>query len=150
MARRTGRGVDPGLLVLRVVVGFIYVTHGWPKLLDGAVGTADFFVQLGVPVPSVSAWIVTLLEFFGGLALIVGLFVAIVSALLIVHMTLGVFLVHLPMGWYVVGPGQGGAEFNVLLIAALLALILAGPGRPAVDHVLARRAAEGGRRGGPS
>lgn len=143
MAQRTGKSVEPGLLILRLVVGVVFVTHGWPKLLDGAAGTSQFFAQLGIPLPGVTAWLITLLEFFGGLALIAGLFVTLVSALFIVHMAVGIILVHLPMGWYVIGPGQGGVEFNVLLIASLLALVLTGPGRPAVDHLLARRAAAG-------
>lgn len=80
-------------------------------------------------------------EFGGGVALILGLFVSLLSILFIVHMTTGILLVHLAQGWYVVGPGQGGMEFNVLLIASLLALLLVGPGRPSVDEALkARRA----------
>lgn len=131
---------DVGLLILRVTVGLIFLTHGWPKLMNGASGTAEFFGQLGIPAPGISAWFITLLEFGGGLALILGAFVSILSVLFILHMTIGIFLVHLSNGWYVIGPGQGGAEFNVLLIASLLVFILAGSGRPTVDDVLSGRA----------
>lgn len=124
---------EVGLLIQRIVVGAIFAAHGWPKLADGAAGTTAFFGQLGVPLPGASAWLITILEFFGGLALIAGAMVGILSILLIVHMLTGIFLVHLPQGFYVIGPGQGGMELNLLLIAALLTLILAGPGRPAVD-----------------
>ena len=117
-----------GLAVLRIVVGVTYILHGWPKLMDGARGTAQFFGQLGIPVPTASAWLVTLLEVVGGLLLVLGLFVLPVALLFIIEMLVGIVLVHAPNGWYVIGPGEGGAEFNVLLIAALLVLILAGPG----------------------
>lgn len=142
MARRSGMKQDLGLLILRAVTGVIFVAHGWPKLTDGASGTAQFLGQIGVPVPGVSAWLVTLLEFFGGLGLILGAFVTVLSALFIVHMTMGILLVHLAQGFYVVGPGQGGMEFNLLLIASLLTLILVGAGKPAVDEMLGGREAE--------
>lgn len=132
---------DVALLILRITVGLIFLTHGWPKLTNGASGTAEFFGQLGIPAPGISAWFITLLEFGGGLALILGALVSILSVLFILHMTIGIFLVHLSNGWYVIGPGQGGSEFNVLLIACLLVFILAGPGRPTVDEVLSGRGA---------
>lgn len=143
MARQAGRVQDVGLLILRAVVGVIFVAHGWPKLMNGASGTAQFFGQVGIPLPGLSAWIVTLLEVLGGLALVAGAFVAVVSALLVVHMTLGILLVHLPNGFYVVGPGQGGVEFNLLLIASLLTLILVGSGTPSVDAMRTGRGAPG-------
>lgn len=117
-----------GLAILRVTVGVIFLSHGIPKLLGGIPGTADFFGQIGIPVPGVAAWLVALLEVGGGLLLILGLFVVPVAILFVIHMALGIVLVHLAQGWYVVGPGQGGAEFNTLLIAASLALALGGPG----------------------
>lgn len=117
-----------GLAILRIAVGVIYLTHGIPKLLGGVPGTADFLGQLGIPAPTIAAWAVTLLEVGGGLLLVLGLLVVPVAILFIIHMSVGLVLVHLPEGWYVVGPGQGGAEFNVLLIAANLALVLGGAG----------------------
>ena len=117
-----------GLAVLRLAVGVIFLSHGIPKLMGGVPGTAEFLGGLGIPAPTLAAWAVTLLEVGGGLLLILGLFVVPVAILLSLHMLLGIFLVHLEQGWYVVGPGQGGAEFNVLLIAASLAIALGGPG----------------------
>lgn len=141
MRPENDRLTDLGLLILRVTVGLIFLTHGWPKLMNGASGTAQFFGQLGIPAPGVTAWLITVLEVAGGIALILGAFVSIVAVLFVAHMAAGIFLVHLSNGWYVIGPGQGGAEFNVLLIATLLAFLLAGSGRPALDDVLASRGA---------
>ncbi|MEX2529673.1 MAG: DoxX family protein [Gemmatimonadota bacterium] len=137
--REASRAPDTGLFILRAVMGVILLTHGWPKLMNGAAGTAEFFGMLGVPLPMITAWLITLLEVFGGLALIVGLAVPLVSLLFIVHMAAGIFLVHMSEGWFVVGPGTGGAEFNVLLIAGFFALILAGSGKPALDALFARK-----------
>lgn len=124
----TDARASAGLAILRIAVGVIFLTHGIPKLLGGVPGTADFFGQLGIPAPTIAAWVVTLLEVGGGLLLVLGLLVVPVAILFIIHMSVGLLLVHLPEGWYVVGPGQGGAEFNVLLIAANLALVLGGAG----------------------
>ncbi len=112
-----------GLAILRIAVGVIDA-----RTSCGVPGTADFLGQLGIPAPTIAAWAVTLLEVGGGLLLVLGLFVVPVAILFIIHMSVGLVLVHLPQGWYVVGPGQGGAEFNVLLIAANLALVLGGAG----------------------
>jgi len=130
---------DLGLLILRGTIGLVFLTHGWPKLTNGASGTAQFFGQLGIPAPGLTAWFITLLEFAGGIALILGALVSILSVLFVFHMAAGIFLVHLSNGWYVIGPGQGGSEFNVLLVAGLLTLLLAGSGRPALDAMLAAR-----------
>lgn len=126
-----------GLAVLRAVTGVIYVAHGAHKLFIGGVDqTAGFLGQLGVPLSTVTAWGLTLLEVFGGLALIAGLAVTPLALLLIVYMLAGIVLVHAGNGFYVIGPGQGGVEFNLLLIAALAALVLAGPGAAAADGAL--------------
>ncbi len=129
------RGLNPelGLAVLRIVLGVIFIAHGYPKIAGGVAGTGEFFGQLGVPLAGFFAWVVTLLEFFGGIALVVGFLVTPVSLLLSFHMLVGIVLVHAPEGFYVIGPGQGGLEFNLLLIAALLSMVLVGPGMAALD-----------------
>lgn len=119
------------LALLRVVLGVIFVSHGVPKLAGGIGATAGFFGQLGIPLPTLSAWFIALLETLGGLALVVGVLVAPIAILLSIHMLLGILLVHLP-SWYVVGPGTGGAEFNAILIAGLLVLVVLGPGAAAL------------------
>lgn len=133
------RGPNPevGLAILRVTLGVIFLTHGLPKIMGGVGGFEGMLGEMGVPLAGIMAWVVTLLEVGGGLALIAGFLVTAFSLLLSFHMLMGIFLVHLSAGWYVIG-GQaqhppGGAEFNVLLIAGLLTLVLAGPGAAALD-----------------
>lgn len=128
-----GPNPDLGLALLRVTLGVIFVTHGLPKIMGGVGGFEGMLAEMGVPLAGIMAWVVTLLEVGGGLALIAGFLVTAFSLLLSFHMLMGIFLVHLSNGWYVVGPGSGGAEFNVLLIAGLLTLVLAGPGAAALD-----------------
>lgn len=136
------RALNPGLgmAILRVVIAVIYMAHGIPKLLGGIPGTAEFFASLGIPAPTLAAWFIALLESVGGLLLLIGLFVVPVAVLLCIHMLVGIVLVHAPEGFYVIGPGQGGIAFNLLLIAGLLALIFVGPGIAAADR---RRSGEG-------
>jgi putative oxidoreductase len=130
------RGVNPdlGLAILRVVVGVIFIAHGAPKIFGGMEGTAGFFGSLGIPLPIVAAWMISLLEFLGGIALIAGFLVTPISLLLTTHMLIGILLVHAANGFYVVGPeAQGGVEFNLLLGASLLMLVFGGPGLAALD-----------------
>lgn len=122
-----------GLAILRVVLGVIFVAHGAPKLFGGVGDFAGFLGSLGVPLSGLFAWVVTFLEFFGGILLIAGFLVTPVALLLGVHMLTGIILVHAGNGFYVIGPGQGGVEFNLLIISGLLAMILAGPGLAALD-----------------
>jgi putative oxidoreductase len=136
------RGLNPelGLAILRVVLGVIFIAHGSPNLFGGMEDLAGSFAQLGIPLPPVAAWLIVLLEVVGGLLLIVGFLVTPIAALLATHMLVGIVLVHARNGFYVIQHGQGGIEFNLLLIVTLLMLILGGPGLAALDN---RRGAGG-------
>ena len=131
-----GRALNPGLgmAILRVVIAVIFMAHGLPRLLGGIPDTVQLFGSLGIPAPTLAAWFIALLESLGGLLLLVGLFVVPLAVLLGAYMLLDIVLVHAPAGFYVIGPGQGGIEFNLLLIAALLALIFVGPGIASADR----------------
>ena len=126
-----------GLTVLRVVVGIVFLVHGGQKLfLMGFGGVAGFLGSLGVPAPGLFAVIVTLVELLGGLALILGLFTRVVAVLLAVDMLVATLTVHLPNGFFV---SAGGYEFTLVLLAASVALAVAGPGEAALDKALATR-----------
>lgn len=142
-----GLAPKTGKLILRTTLGVIFISHGLPKLLGGVAGMGDFLAGLGVPLAGAVAWSVTLLEVAGGVLLLVGLLVPPVAVLLASHMLMGILLVHGANGWYVVGPGHGGAEFNVLLIAGLLALVFVGSGPPLFSGVIQKQIARlrGGR-----
>lgn len=137
------------LLPLRLVVGYGFVAHGMAKWSRGPENFGKLLDLIGVPLPTATAWMVTMLEVFGGLAILVGALVAIASIPLIVSMLVAMFTVQLRYGFSSVktigltatGPvfGPPGYEINLLYIAALLALLLAGPGALSVDGWLARR-----------
>jgi putative oxidoreductase len=139
-------------LPVRLMLGYGFVAHGWAKLSRGPAGFAKLLEQLGAPLPEVTAWVSTLLEIVGGLAILAGAFVAAVSIPLIVMMLVAMFTVHLRYGFSAIntigltadGPqfGPPGIEVNLLYIAGLLALILGGAGPFSIDRLLARRQQE--------
>jgi putative oxidoreductase len=139
-------------LPLRLVIGFGFVVHGWAKLSRGPDGFAKLLEQIGAPLPGVTAWVSTLTEILGGLAILAGAFVAAVSVPLIVMMLVAMFTVHVRYGFSAVnttgltadGPqfGPPGYEVNLLYVAGLLALILGGAGPFSIDRLLARREQE--------
>jgi putative oxidoreductase len=128
------RGMNPelGLAILRIVLGFIFVAHGWPKV--GSIeGTAGFLGGIGIPLPAIAAWAVTILELGGGILLLAGFLVTPVALLLTAHMLLGIIMVHAANGFYVLDQGSGGIEFNLLLAASSMMLVFGGPGLAALD-----------------
>lgn len=132
------RGINPGLGlgILRIVLGVIFIAHGWGKVFGGIGDTAGFFGSLGIPLPTVAAWGIALLETGGGALLVLGLFVTPLAILFVLHMLAGIFLVHIPNGFFVIGPGSGGYEFNLLLAAGALTLIMAGAGKWALQDLM--------------
>jgi len=128
---------------IRIILGVGFMAHGLAKWSRGPVMFAELLKQAHVPLPLANAWLVTLLEIFGGLALLIGAFVAIVSVPLIVSMLGAMFTVNIKFGFSAVktlgltseGPklGPPGYEINLLYIACLLVLILAGAGPWSID-----------------
>jgi putative oxidoreductase len=139
-------------LPLRLVIGYGFIAHGWAKLSRGPAGFAKLLEQIGAPLPEATAWVSTLVELLGGLAILAGAFVVVVSIPLIVMMLVAMFTVHLRYGFSAIntigltadGPqfGPPGYEVNLLYIAGLLALILGGAGPFSIDRLLAPREKE--------
>jgi putative oxidoreductase len=139
-------------LPLRLVIGYGFLAHGWAKLSRGPAGFARLLEQIGAPLPEATAWVSTFIEILGGLAILAGAFVTVVSIPLIVMMLVAMFTVHLRYGFSAIntigltadGPqfGPPGYEVNLLYVAGLLALILRGAGPFSIDRLLARRKRE--------
>jgi putative oxidoreductase len=114
-----------GLTVLRVVVGAVFLAHGYQKVFKfGHHGVTGMLGHMGVPLPSVFAAVLMLLEFVGGILLIAGVAVRVVAALLAVEMIVAILLVHLKNGFF----NPGGVEFPLTLFAGAVCLALAGGG----------------------
>jgi putative oxidoreductase len=114
-----------GLTVLRIVVGIVFLMHGYQKLFKmGFHGVAGFFGHLGIPLPAVAAIVVMLVEFVGGILLITGIATRIPAALLSVDMVVAILVVHLKHGFF----NPTGYEFPMTLLAGCVCLLLSGGG----------------------
>jgi len=114
-----------GLTILRVVVGVVFMFHGYQKLFKmGFHGVAGFFAHSGIPLPMASAVVVTLVEFVGGILLIAGVGTRVAAALLAADMLVAILVVHLRHGFF----APMGFEFPLALLAACLCLVLSGGG----------------------
>lgn len=128
---------DYAPLLLRLGVGIIFFVHGLGKLLNigpSAVGVsnfAGFLAGMGVPLALLLAWVVAIVETFGGLAILVGFKTRLAALLVAIDIGVAILLVHLKNGF---SAGNGGYEFVLLLFLASLALAFRGPGKKlAVD-----------------
>jgi putative oxidoreductase len=137
------------LLPLRLIVGFGFAAHGYAKLSRGPEQFATVLSAIGVPQPYLLAWLTSLIEFVGGICVIVGAFVLPLSLPLTVIMLTAMFSVHLQYGFSsirlkavtVAGAefGPVGYEMNLLYIGGLLALALTKPVTLSVDNWLRSR-----------
>src|SRR5512141_3212959 len=124
-----------GLLVLRVVVGFIFIAHGYLKGFKmGMGGTIGFFTNLGIPIPNVAAWLVVSAEIVGGAALILGIFTLPFALFLVVDMTGAIYFAKRGGGLF----APKGFELELTLLSAALALALTGPGSISLERLFRR------------
>jgi putative oxidoreductase len=129
-------------LALRIPVGIVFVAHGAQKLFGafggyGLEGTGQFMDSLGLSPGYAMALLAGAAEFFGGLALLLGLLVRPASAVLAFTMLVAIFAVHADKGLFM---ANNGYEFALTLLAASVALIISGGGKASLDATLARRA----------
>jgi putative oxidoreductase len=127
-----------GRLLLRATVGGFFVGHGTQKLFGwfgghGLEATGGFFEQLGLRPGKTHATAAGLAEAGGGAMLVVGLGTPLAAAAITGTMLTAIHRVHAKNGPFVT---DGGYEYNAVLIAAALALVETGPGRPSLDHAL--------------
>jgi putative oxidoreductase len=127
-----------GLLALRIALGIIFLSHGYPKLahLRGGAQMQGFFVEHGLP--GYFVYIAGVIETFGGGLLLLGLFTRAAGLLLALEMCVAIWKVHSAHGYLAVNDYQ----FPLALAAACFALATVGAGLISVDQFLF----EGGRR----
>ncbi|KIQ00797.1 MULTISPECIES: DoxX family protein [Pseudomonas] len=128
-----------GLTILRVLVGITFVAHGAQKLFGwfggyGLAGVAQWMESIGLAPGYLMALMAGSAEFFGGLALIIGLLVRPAAAVLTFTLLVAIFSVHIGNGFFM---SDNGYEFALALMAATLALLIEGAGRLSVDKRIA-------------
>ncbi len=129
-----------GPLVLRLGVGVTFVMHGYPKLFPaGPAGFAGLLRNLTFPAPEFLAWIVGIVEFVGGIAMILGLFVRYVGVLMAIEMLVTSVRVKMPGGVPFISPKGTGWELDFLLFMGALALVFLGAGALSLDALTPRR-----------
>jgi len=134
---------------LRLIVGYGFIAHGIAKLEKGPQQFVSILHAIGTPAPHFMAWLTILVELFGGLAVLLGAFVPWASIPMVAILLVAIFTVHLPFGFTSIkllavtanGPkfGPPGYETDLLYLACLASLLLAGSGPLAVDRWIAVR-----------
>ena len=124
-------------LLLRILLGGLFMAHGAQKLGiiegSGVVAVAAYFKSLGIAPPLLWAWVVTLVEFFGGIAIFFGLLTRAACGLILIDMTVAIVKVNWAFGFDV---GKGGYELALSFGVIALVLFILGPGPLAADRVL--------------
>jgi putative oxidoreductase len=129
--------MEVGLLLIRVVLGGILAAHGAQKLFGwfggpGLAGTGGWLEAMGLRPARMWAAVNGLAEFGGGALLILGLLTPLGSAVVAGVMLVAIATVHWRNGFF---NSNGGYEFNLLIVAAAIALAFTGPGTISIDDL---------------
>jgi putative oxidoreductase len=128
------RALSLGLAALRIIAGTVFIAHGFMKLFTfGFAGVAGMFGHMGVPLPGVTGPIIGVLEFFGGIALVIGFLTRLFALGLAFDMIGAILFVKLKGGFFI----PAGYEFELMLLGSGLTLALTGAGQFSVDALLA-------------
>lgn len=119
---------DVALLLLRIGVGVIFIVAGWGKL-TGIEGTQGFFGNLGIPLPGLMAWVVAIIEFFGGLMVLIGAYIRIPTLLMAIIMIVALLTTKL-------GGEFSAARVDLLLMLMSSSLFILGSGKYSIDTML--------------
>jgi len=133
--------MNTGLLILRLVLGLIFVAHGSQKLFGwfggkGLAGQSAMMEKLGVRPAGFFALVSSVGEFFGGLGVAAGLLTPLAAAGILGSMIVAIIKVQAPRGFW---NSEGGIEWPLALAAVALALGLMGPGAYSLDFAFRLR-----------
>ena len=129
-----------GPLFLRLALAWVFIVHGYPKLFTaqpGIKGFSGYLGSLGVPAPLFFALVVGVVEFFGGIALLVGIATRWAALFITISMIVAISKVAYKKGF--TKGAEAGYEFDVVLLAGALALLVIGPGPISVDWAVGTR-----------
>lgn len=127
-----------GLLILRLVVGLTLTAHGAQKLFGwwggpGMAGWTAGMDRMRIRPAKAWAWISVLAELVGGLLFAFGLLTPLGAFAIVGSMLVAIATVHWPNGFW---NGKRGYEFNLVILASVIAVALTGPGALSLDAVL--------------
>jgi len=134
---------DISSLALRVLLGIVFFPHGAQKVFGwfggfGFSGTMEFFTgKMGIP--AIFAFLAIMAEFLGPLGLLFGFLTRIAAFGIACNMTVAIFMVHLPNGFFMnwFGNQKGeGFEYHILAVAIAIALMIKGGGKLSVDGLI--------------
>ena len=132
--------IDLALLILRVGVGGVMFAHGANHIWGGGkiTGTAGWFESLGMKPGRVHAWLASIAELLGGIALVAGLLTPLGGASVVGVMIVAWVTNHLHNGFFIFRPGEGW-EYVMTLTLCGIAISALGPGSWSLDHALGIR-----------
>lgn len=113
-------------LILRIAVAVIFITHSVFGMFNNGINDFGnlFLNQIGFAPLGVSiAWAIKLTHLFGALLLLINKYIKPVCILNILILIVGIILIHYQEGWFVVGGGRNGMEYNFLLICVLVSIL---------------------------
>jgi putative oxidoreductase len=122
-------GLEPyGALVLRVVLGAVYIAHAYLALVViGPAKAVELQRAMHIPLPEIGAWYLILAHGLGGIFLVLGLLVRWAALANIPIVAVALWFVHLQQGFFILG-GKSGYEYTLLLLGATIAQALLGSG----------------------
>jgi putative oxidoreductase len=112
--------------LLRISVAIILIMHSIPGMLDGGVNNFGnlYLNQIGfAPLGVAIAWAIKLSHVAAAVCFVLDKFIKPAAIITIFILVMGIIMVHFPEGWYVVGGGRNGIEFNFLLICVILTIM---------------------------
>ena len=138
--RVRGTRAGYGLTVLRIFVGIIFAAHGSQKLFGwfgggGLAGTAQWMESIGLAPGTLMALLAGGTEFFGGLALIIGLLARPAALGLSFTLLVAIFSVHISNGLFM---ANNGYEFALALLGGTVAVLIEGAGKASFDREIAK------------
>jgi putative oxidoreductase len=130
--------MDLGLLIIRLVIGVLFIGHGAQKLFGwfggyGLKGTGGWFDSIGMKPGVTMALLAGLTELFGGLLFALGLLTPLAGIMIAGTMLMAIIKVHAPNGLW---STANGYEYNLILLAVAIGMALIGPGQYALDVFL--------------
>ena len=122
---------DTAVFILRITIGIIFLVHGMKKLFGafgggGVDGTIQLVANMGFTPAGLWAWALILAEFLGGIFLILGILPRLSALSIAIIMIVAIVKIHGPRGFFAM---QGGFEYQLLILASCISIMLTGGGR---------------------